>query len=344
VDAREIGRQLKVRFLLDGSVRKNADMIKISVRLVDTNSGSQIWGNNYKRDLTPAALIGIQEAIAARVVGTIADNYGLISRRLSLESRKRAPVDMRAYDAVLRFYHYETELTPASFKEAMESLEQAIEIEPDYGLAWAMLGHLHADNYALGFCEIDDPLGKALSFAQRGIALAPQNQFAADALTLVYFHRGEKGLFLKHVDQTIALNPNSPYIIGVAGWHLSLFGEWESGLALLRKGMQLNPYYPSWFHLATYMDAYHRGDFQTALAEANRFNFPGLYLNPMMRAAALGQIGSIDDAGTALDELLKQIPDFNRDGRQMVGRYVKVDGLIDALFDGLKKAGLETPV
>ena len=168
VDPKEIGRDLGVRFLLTGSVRKDLKTVKVTIRLLDTSTAAQIWGESYKRDLTAADLIAVQEEIAHRVVGVIADQYGLISRRLSRESRKKAPADLKAYDAILRFYHYETELTPEAFEKALAALEQAIEIDPEYGLAWAMLGHLHADNHALGFCEIEAPLGKSADFCPEG--------------------------------------------------------------------------------------------------------------------------------------------------------------------------------
>ena len=340
VDPRAVGRDLGVRFLLMGSVRKNPKTVKVSMQLLDTSTAEQIWGESYKRDQTAADLIAIQEDISRRTIGTIADQYGLINRGMSKESRKRAPADFKAYDAILQFYHYETELTPAAFKTALSALEQAIELDPEYGLAWSMLGHLHADNYALGFYEIDASLEKALKLARKGVALAPENQFARDALTLVYFHRGEKELFLQHADETIALNPNSPYIVGVAGWHMILFGEWDRGLELLKKGMKLNPYHPSWFHLAPFMYHYHRGEYENAYSEALKFNFPELYLDPMMRAAALGQLGRLSDANTAIDQLLQSEPDFLNQGRRLVGRYVKVEVLIDKIFDGLRKAGM----
>jgi tetratricopeptide (TPR) repeat protein len=168
--------------------------------LLDTSTAEQIWGESYRCDYTAADLIAIQEEIAQSVIGVIADQCGLIKRRLSRESRKKAPAGLKAYDAILRFYHYETELTPEAFENALAALGKAVEIEPDYGLAWAMLGHLHADNHALGFCEMEAPLEKALYFAQKGVALAPDNQFARDALSLVYFHRGDKEFFLKHVE------------------------------------------------------------------------------------------------------------------------------------------------
>ena len=340
VDPGEVGRELGVRFFLTGSVRKDSKTVKVSIRLVDTSTAEQIWGESYKRDRTAADLIAVQEEIANRVIGTIADQYGLIQRRLSRESRKKAPADLEAYDAILRFYHYETELTPAAFENALTALEQAIEIDPEYGLAWSMLGHLHADNHALGFCEIEASLEKALTFARKGVALAPDNQFARDALTLVYFHRGDKEFFLQHAAETIALNPNSPYIVGVAGWHMMLYGEWDQGLVLLKKGMQLNPYHPSWFHLAPYMDYYHRGEYENAFAEALKFNFPGLYLDPVMRAAALGQLGRQDEANNAVSQLLKMVPDFAARSRAMISRYVKVDSLLDKVIEGLRKAGL----
>ena len=341
VDSRQIGRDLGVQFLLKGSVRRDLKSIKVTIQLLDTSTAEQVWGESYKRDQTAADLIAVQEDIAHEVIGVVSDHYGLIKRRLSRESRKKAPADLKAYDAILRFYQYETELTPAAFEKALTALQRATEIDPEYGLAWAMLGHMHADNHALGFCEIEEALEKALIYAQKGVALAPNNQFARDALTLVYFHRGEKESFLQQAEETIALNPNAPYIVGVAGWHMMLYGEWERGLALLQKGMKLNPYHPSWFHLAPFMDYYHRGDYKNAFAEALKFNFPKLYLDPLMRAATLGQLEKQSEAKTALNQLLKLEPYFATHGRRMLRGYLKTDGLVDMIIAGLRKAGLD---
>jgi adenylate cyclase len=339
-DPKEIGRDLGVQFLLTGSVRRDLKTVKVTIQLIDTPTAGQIWGESYRRDQTASDLIAVQEEITHEVIGIIADQYGLIKRRLSRESHKKAPSDLKAYDAVLRFYHYETELTTEAFEQALTALERAVEVDPEYGLAWAMLGHLHADNHALGFFAIEKPLDKALTYAQRGVALEPENQFVRDALTLVYFHRGDKNLFLQHAEQTIALNPNSPYVVGVAGWHMMLFGEWERGLSLLEKGMKLNPFHPSWFHLAPFLDCYRRGEYENAYAEALKFNFPSLYLDPLMRAVTLVQLGRHDEAKAAVDELLKLEPDFPSLGRRLIGRYVKVDDIADSLFAGLQKAGL----
>jgi len=340
IDPRIIGRKLAVRFLLAGSVRNDGETIKISTRLIDTTNNAQIWTASYGREMTPASLIELQEEIAQNTVGALADQFGQISRELSKESRKKPPKDLAAYDAILRFYHYESVLTPDSFQEALTAMEKAVAIDPEYGLAWAVLAHLHADNHALGFCEIEKPLEKALKFALKGLALEPSNQFVHDALTLVYFHRGDKVPFLKHLDTTLALNPNAPYIIGVAGWHLALYGEWDRGLSLLQKGMQLNPYHPTWFYLATFMDCYHRADYEAAYVEALKFNYPTLFWDPLMRAAALAQLDDAHEAKKALKELIALLPDFESGGRQLMGNYVKLPELVEGLASGLQKAGM----
>ncbi len=342
LDPKKIGQDLAVRFLLTGSVRKGTADIKVTIQLYDTTTAEQIWGMSFKENLAASDLIRMQETISQHVVGNLADHYGVINRRLSKESRKKCPTTLKSYDAVLKFYHYEMVLTQKSFLQAFEALEEAVMLDPDYGLAWAMLGHLHADSYALGFKEIDAPLDKALDCAQKGVTLDPGNQFVQDTITLVHFHRGDKALFLKSVAETVALNPNAPYIVGVAGWHLCLFGEWERGHKLLAKGMVLNPYHPSWFHLAIFMDYYRQSDYENAFAEALKFNFPDLFFDPLMRAAALGKLARVHEARKAVEELLELVPDFTSQGRKMIGRYVKVPEVIDQIIEGLIQAGLKT--
>jgi adenylate cyclase len=121
---------------------------------------------------------------------------------------------------------------------------------------------------------------------------------------------------------------------------MALYGEWERGLTLMKRGMKLNPYHPSWFHLAPYMDYYRRGEYENAFTEALKFNYPELFWDPLMRAAALGQMKRGREARTAVGELLKLEPDFAARGRRLISHYVKVDHLVDNIIEGMRKAGL----
>ncbi len=116
LDAREVGRDLNIRFFLEGSIRKEARLIKITVRLVDTVNGMQVWGDQYQRQLRPDKLIALQEEIAQKVAAKIGSEYGIIPRNLSKESRKKPPESLDTYEAFLRFYQHVTDLDPRDLR------------------------------------------------------------------------------------------------------------------------------------------------------------------------------------------------------------------------------------
>ena len=108
----------------------------------------------------------------------------------------------------------------------------------------------------------------------------------------------------------------------------------------MEKGRKLNPYHPSWFHLATFMNCYRREEYEGAYTEALKFNCPELFWDPLMRAAAHVQLGRQQEARTAVGELLELVPDFEAQGRLLIGRYVKVNRLTDRIVEGLRREGL----
>jgi adenylate cyclase len=340
IDAREVGRGLGVRFLVEGSVRKEAGSIKISVRLIDTLNGVQIWGDQYRRELKADTLIALQEEIARRVAAKIGSEYGIIPLTLSRESRKKPPESLETYEAFLRFYHHATILSPQTFSETLSVLEQAVTRDPDSGLAWSLLAFLYCQNYTLQFSPLETTVEQALVAAQKGAALEPENQMTRAALAHVHFFRNKRELFLSEAETAMALNPNAPALIGFLGWLLALYGEWERGLAILGKAMELHPHYPGWFHMAPYFDFYRQGRYAEAYQEAQQLQMPQLFWDPLLRAAALGQLGREREAGEALAELLHLRPDFPTKGPWLIGCYVKFEPLANALLDGLRLAGL----
>jgi adenylate cyclase len=142
-DAREVGRDLNSRFFLEGSIRREGRLIKITVRLVDTSNGLQVWGDQYQRLLRPDRLIALQGEMAQSVAAKIGSEYGIIPRNLSKESRKKPPESLDTYEAFLRFYYLVNVLTFQTFEETLQVLDQAVTREPECGLAWSMLAHLY---------------------------------------------------------------------------------------------------------------------------------------------------------------------------------------------------------
>jgi TolB-like protein len=340
-DAREMGRDLNIRFFLEGSIRKEARLIKITVRLVDTLNGLQVWGDQYQRQLKPEKLIALQEEIAQKIAAKIGSEYGIIPRNLSQESRKKPPESLDTYEASLRFYYYINTLTPETFEEALRVLEQAVTREPECGLAWSQLAILYCMNYGLQLSPLNTPFEKSLVFVTKMVALDPHNQLVRTAKANFHFLRNERDLFLLEAEKALGLNPNSPFNIGYLGWALALYGEWDRGLGILGKAMELNPHYPGWFRMAPYFYLYQQSRYPEALQEAQQFQMPQFFWDPLLRAAALGQLGRDQEAAQALTQLLAVKPDFPSQARFLIGCQAKSPNLVEGLLDGLRLAGLK---
>lgn len=343
LDHREVSRDLGVRFLVEGSVRRDDRKIKIAVQLIDALSGVQLWGEQYCRALQADSIISVQEEIAKKVVAQIGSEYGIIFRTLSQEARQKPPESLKTYEALLRYYQYVTVLTPQAFAATLRVLEHAVSREPECGLAWAMLANLHFHNYSLQIAHLPRNLAKARQCAQKGIALEPRNQFGRTTLAYLHFLNNDREPFLLEAQKAVVLNPHAPGLVGFLGWLLALYGEWERGLAILKTGIALNPHYPGWFHMAPFFNFYRQGRYGEALEEARQFQMPLLFWDPLLRAAALGRLGKSTEAAQALTELLALKPDFSHQARFLIGCFAKFDDLIDALLVGLQQAGLALP-
>ncbi len=342
IDARAAGQDLGVRFLVEGSIRKDAKTVKIDLHVVDTQNGRRVWGEQYCRELKADNLIALQEEIAQQVAGRIGSLYGVILQTLSRESRRKPPETLETYEAFLRFYHHVTIMSPETFAETLEVLEQAVAREPESGFAWSLLAFLYGQSYSLHLAPMDAPLERSLSAAQKGAALEPENQIARTALAHVYFFCNEQELFLAEAETALALNPNAAGLIGFLGWLLALYGEWERGLTILEKGIALNPHFPGWFHMAPFFYFFLQEQCEEAYQEAMAFQMPQLFWDPLLRAAALGRLGRKKEGARALAELLCLRPDFPTNGPYLIRCYAKFPYLIDGLLDGLLLVGLKT--
>ncbi|MEW6440267.1 MAG: hypothetical protein AB1640_04955 [bacterium] len=336
----EIGRDLGAHYILTGSVRRNMKTIRVSAQLLDSASGECLWTGTYDRDLAATNILRVQDDITKCVTSMIADSYGVVPRRLARESLGKRPTKLGTYEAVLHFHHYNKCIDQKSFLKARRELQCAVEVDPDYARAWAMLAELYCDDYAFEFTAASARLEKAFELAGKSVALDPMSQHARFAMAYVHFHRGEKALFIDQIEQAIALNPNAAYILGFSGWLMVLAGEWERGLFIMAEGESLNPYHPDWFHLAPYLHAYNQEDYARALAIANRINMPDLFWAPLLRASALGRLGRTEKARAALEEAVRLRPDLQTRCREIIGRLVKVEDLARRFHQGLQAAGV----
>jgi adenylate cyclase len=332
---------LGANFVIQGSVRKDKNNIKVSVRLTDSFTNEQLWGEQFKRELNPSNLITIQENIARETVTIIANEYGIIPQRIAKESKKKAPAELDTYEAILRYYHYQIHHTPETAQAAFISLEQALNKNPESGEALAILASLNGTRYELDLPDSTNALEKLVELSDKAIELEPQAQLVRIVHAWRFFVLNQKEKFLIEIEKALDLNPNSPFRIGAIGFFLSLYGEWEKGKQLLDKAMKQNIGFPSWYYGATTIYYYRLNEFEKAYEEAIKYDIPGLFWGPMLRAATLGQLERKSDAEKHISDLKILKPDFESKARYLISRYVKEEELVEKFIEGLQKAGLK---
>jgi len=329
------------RFIVNGNVQKDKTSIKVTVNLVDSKTNMQIWGNSYTSDLETAQLISFQEEVAKAIAGKLSCEDGIVSKTLSIESRKKPPSDLKTYEAILRFYEYDQALTPESFLRAMEALTLAADREPECGQVWSMLGRLHANIYSLELPGYETTsIRKAVGFAEKGVLLNPDNQRARAILGFVRMLDNDIPGALAETELAFNFNPNSLFILDGIGYLMTLLGEWERGPALIRKAMRLNPYYKPVVHYALWVDYLRQEEYQQAHFETQRLRRPSIFWDPLAKAATLGILGKYEEGKHFVKNLLELKPDFSERGRILIKHYIKFEDIVERVIDGLQKVGL----
>jgi len=328
------------RFILSGSVKKDLNGLKVIVNLFDAVSDLHIWGDAYRMDFDPAGMIDFEERIAATVVGKISCEYGVITKVLSLESRRIPPRELKTHQAMLRYYQFNLYFSPETFFDAYDALRQACENEPECGLAWSMLARLYAVNYSLELFDLDTPLDQAVAFAEKGVRLDPANQRVRAIMAFILLFKDELAAGLAETEQALRLNPNSLILLENIGYLLTLYGDWHRGPQMIRKAIDVNPYYNPTVHHVLWLDWVRQGKYDRAYEETMHFATPMLFWDPLLKAAILGLLGRKAEAAKAGEELLACKADFYERGRILIRSYIKFEGIEARIIEGLRSAGI----
>jgi adenylate cyclase len=334
-------REPVARFQVKGSVRKDSNLIKVAVQLIDTKTNRQSWGDCYQYDQDAAQLIAFQEEVSQVIAAKIAGEHGIISKTLSIESRHKPPTNLKTYEAILRYYQFDSILSPENYFRALEALKHATVIEPECGQVWSMLARLYWTNYTLEFFNVEEtPLEEAVAFAETGVRLDPANQRVRSVLAFVRFLSNEIPIALAETERALALNPHSLFFMDNIGYLFTLLGEWDRGPALIRKAIKLNPYYRHFAHYGLWLDFFRQEQYEQAYTETFNLRAPWIFWESLCRAATLGQLGRLRQGRQAAEELLNLKPEFPTHGRVLIGHYIKFEEIAGRVINGLHKVGL----
>ena len=345
IDVEEIGRELGARYVLEGSVRRAEDVVRLTVQLLNAVDGSHLWAETYERDLSADNIFAIQDEITEQVAGMIAGTYGIISRADFEQAKRRGTDNLEAYDCVLRLYAYRSVLGEDGHGKIRDCLEQAVETDPDYADAWTWLTFIYALEHISDYNPQPGPLERALNAGRRAVELDPMSGIAHAGLARAYFWLGEFDLFLTEVEKSVTLNPNSSDVLGTMGYYLAFTGNSERGFALMRKAMSLGVSYPGWLHESFFWTYFSRGDYEAALAEARSQikMMPEFGLGYALAAAAYGQLGQRDEAQMIVSKMQKTGIDPEEYAPETYLKWHVSEDAVSRYRVGLQNAGLELP-
>ena len=332
VDITELRDRLNAGYVVQGSVRRAAGRVRISVQFIDAASGLQVWGERYDRDMPD--IFALQD----EVTRTIAATLGVKSQDEALRRAwTKNAAELNAYDCLLRARRYTWMLRADIHAEARDLLERAVELDPLSSDAHALLANVYLGEHRFDMNPRPNPIGRAMVHALAATQLDPQNAYARCWLAIVHFFRAENDKFEVEAARALELNPHDPETLADVGHYLAFMGEFERGVELTRRAQRLNPLHPGWYHFSVARLHFSRGQYQETIADVQRAGLPHFYWTHLLACAALGQMGNAE-AAAALDRIVEIKPDFS--ARAELRKWNAAPADLEHIMSGLRSAGL----
>lgn len=340
--ARELHLGLGATHVLQGSVRSSDGVVRVSARLTDATSGEVRWSQQFDERADGLALLEVEDRIVRRVSGVVADFRGVIHQRREDGSPRRG--DATAYDAMLQYYAYLGDLDAAKVEPTTEALERALERSPDDPLLMAMLAGMvlfHSVGQLGGITTSvvsTEMVQRAVDLARRSNAIDPSNPHALTVLAIVELLQGHPDRCRAELDRVVEMRPTNPSLLFMAGVGTAMGGDWATGIGRIRESLELNALHPGWQHGFLALDALLADEPALALAEAQLVDTPGLIWGPLLRAAALGALGRLDDAAHELRQMPADLPGADGGRRDLFEGHMRLpDEVVGVLIDALGK-------
>jgi TolB-like protein len=309
VDIREVGRALNVRYVLEGSIQRQGDRVRITAQLLDAALGIHLWSERWDR---PAEdVFAVQTEIAELVTNQLGGGTGLVLRAERNLARRKRPENLTAYQLYLLGGEKIEQMTPESIKESIRLLTRAVELDPGLARAWVELNHSHTLSRSFGIEDAETAREAGMNVAKRAVALDPSDAEAHSVLGSALAERGEFALAKVSFDTSLRLAPNAFEILAFyAGWAADL-GEAEHGAEMADKAVRLNPNYPIWSAQIFGWTYFAAGRYEDALQMLARLT-PENYgdFTWVARAGALASLGRSAEAEATVRQALERFPDL----------------------------------
>jgi len=338
VDVKRVARELGVRYVLEGSVRKGGNRVRITTQLIDAVTSNHIWADRYDGDLTD--VFSLQDEITEKVVAAIEPK---LVEAEGIRSQSRSPEELGAWDMVIHANSLFWRLTKAETEAAADILKQAAERYPNYGPAHSILAFVLLISGYLGWSILEQQLHKAARLAARAAQLDDSDPWAHLALGFVAFVRRQTNVAALEFRRALELNPNFAAAHGYLGWTLAFDGQSEEATKHLQEAIRMSPHDPQNAIFNTGLAVTHY--LTERYAEAVEYSSKALQQRSAFTAgyrihvASLAQNGQIAEAREVLALLKEMHPDLSIAWIEKNVPYTS--GPMVKFVEGMRRAGLE---
>jgi adenylate cyclase len=237
VEVTQIARELGVRYVIEGSVRKAGNRVRITAQLIDATSGRHVWADRYDRDL--ADIFDLQDEMTQTIAGTVEPELSAAERERAL---RKPPDNLDAWETFQRGLWHLWHFSKSDFVDAQRVLRRAQELDPGFATAFAYESYCHFLDVMLGFSEApEESLSTAISLATEALAIDDKDPMAYFALGRVHSLRGKHDVSVSELETAIALNPSFAQAYHGLGSVLLFSGRLEEAAEALDKAMRLSP-------------------------------------------------------------------------------------------------------
>jgi adenylate cyclase len=338
VDVAQVGRELGVRYVLEGSVRRSATRVRVVAQLIDAADATHIWSDTFDRDL--ADIFAVQDEITEHVVNAI--EPAMLESEGARASRGNVR-DLSAFDCFQRGMWRLNQVSREGFNEAQQLFEEAIRRDPGLSLAYTGLARIHYGKVVYGWSDdADRDIANSHAAARAAIALDPRDSWAHSALAgaLVFLGRHEEAL--REAEITVNLNANCALGQSRLAQALIYAGRAAEAIAPMQRAIRHNPFDPQIgaFYTLLALAYYHSGNYEQAARQARKAVLHDDIRAAGLEGAALARLGRLDDAHRAFS------PEVQQRASQAVRRmmpYARQEDFFD-LLEGLRLAGLGAPL
>jgi adenylate cyclase len=338
IDVKQIGRELGVRYVLEGSVRRDSNRVRVNAQLIDTETGAHVWAERYDRDLS--GVFAVQDEITFAITRAIEPAVDDAEQRRVL---RKPPSHFGAWEIYQRGMWYLSRFRPEEMPRARELFVRALELDPTLAATHTGLAVLFMiEGTVFASRPMLEALHRAEDEARKALELDQADANALAVRALAAGNTGDHAACAGYAERALSINQNCVLAYRAKGWTQIFTGRPAEGRDTIMNGIRLDPRLgsnPSVRSIIA-MSYYFEHDYEATVAAATRLitdnpDHPWAY---RWLAAALGQLGRVDEARAALDKAIEAAPDSFRLFAEQRMPWMR-QAVHDHMLEGLRKAG-----